>query len=78
MTAAQASIRFAPSNYFDGDQSIRSRSQIRVNYDQGQVTSLSKAGREPVCESTLMGYSGDSVINKYPYDPNNVFYEMAG
>ena len=74
MTAAQASIKFMPSNYFEGDQSIRSRSQVRVNHSGGKVSSLTKAGREPICESTLMGYAGDSVINKYPYDPTNVFY----
>ncbi|KAK8130921.1 membrane copper amine oxidase [Apiospora sp. TS-2023a] len=78
MTAAFAGIKFVPSNYFDGDQSIRSRSQVRVNYDKGKVSSLTKAGRDPICEATLMSYAGDSVINKYPYDPTNVFYEMAG
>ncbi|KAK6855368.1 membrane copper amine oxidase [Apiospora arundinis] len=74
MTAAQAGIKFMPSNYFDGDQSIRSRSQVRVNWSEGKVQSLTKAGREPICESTLMGYKGDGAINKYPYDPLNVFY----
>ncbi|KAK8069373.1 primary amine oxidase- lung isozyme [Apiospora phragmitis] len=78
MTAAQAGIKFVPSNYFDGDQSIRSRSQVRINYNTGKVSSLTKAGRDPICESTLMAYAGDSVINKYPYDPTNVFYDMAG
>ncbi|KAK8084653.1 Primary amine oxidase lung isozyme [Apiospora hydei] len=78
MTAARAGMKFVPSNYFDGDQSIRSRSQVRINYDKGKVSSLTKAGRDPICESTLMAYAGDSVINKYPYDPTNVFYEMDG
>lgn len=78
MTAAHAGIQLIPTNFFDGDQSVRSRSRARLNYDEGKVVDLVTGGvRAPVCEAALLAYHGDNVVRKYPYDPNNPYWQTG-
>jgi primary-amine oxidase len=64
-----------PSNYFDIDLSRRSRGNVRVNYKSGAVTAVENAGRAQVCESDLWNYLGDIAVRKFPFDPNNPYYD---
>lgn len=56
---------------------------MRINYDSGTVTSVDTFGQkdtnctldfEPV-EPDLYSYTGDVVIRKFPFDPNEPYYE---
>ncbi|ETS83998.1 hypothetical protein PFICI_05874 [Pestalotiopsis fici W106-1] len=82
-TTAHAGVQFMPSNYFDIDQSRRTVNAVRVNYENGTATDVETFGQKdqscsvdftPV-EYDLWGYKGDVVVRKFPYDPNNPYYE---
>ncbi|KAK4494552.1 hypothetical protein PRZ48_013908 [Zasmidium cellare] len=87
-TTAHSAVHFMPLNYFDeGDVSRRTRNMVRVNYDGGEVSAVETFGQgEAVCsvdlgaegekmERELWGYTGDVVIRKFPYDPNDPYFE---
>ena len=81
MTAAQAGVKFVPTNYFDYDPSRRSKSQVRVDFGQGargDKSTVKAQGRAPVCESDLGAYKGEVGVSKYPYDPNHPFFGFGG
>jgi len=74
-----------PSNYFAMDQSRQTVNMVRIDYDNGTTTLVETYGQknaEATCalnfepaEPDLYGYVGDVVIRKFPYDPNNPYYE---
>lgn len=78
-TTAQSAVHFMPVNYNMGDVSRRTRSQVRINYDGGNVSQVETFGQaQPSCgvdmaqesaelEEKLWGYTGDVVIRKFPY-----------
>ena len=79
MTTAHAGVKFVPANYFDGDQSRRSMSQVRISYADGKVLDVDTAGRpEQLCLSDLWSYQGDVLVRKFPYAPEAPFYERGG
>lgn len=91
MTTAHAGVQFMPSNYFEGDESRKTVNQVRINYSDGKATEVETFGQktkaedykgtcklvfEPV-EADLWGYTGDIVVRKFPYDPNNPFFQTG-
>lgn len=82
-TTAHAGVQFMPSNYFDVDQSRRTVNAVRINYSNGTATDVETFGQQDdTCavgftpaEYDLWSYQGDVVVRKFPYDPNNPYYE---
>ncbi|OIW28159.1 membrane copper amine oxidase [Coniochaeta ligniaria NRRL 30616] len=83
-TTAHSGIQFMPSNYFSMDQSRQTVNMVRIDYDNGTTTLVDTFGQkndeacaldfEPA-EPDLYSYTGDVVIRKFPYDPNNPYFE---
>jgi primary-amine oxidase len=81
-TSAQSGISIQPQNYLLGDASRATRQQVRVAYDSGNVT-VKNFGAEPPSgvynlsqnSPHLTKYTGDVVVRKFPYDPDNWYYE---
>jgi primary-amine oxidase len=47
-TAAHSAMRFEPLNYLEGDPSIASNQQVRINYNEdGSVQSEEQFGKKP-------------------------------
>jgi primary-amine oxidase len=45
-SAAHSAMRFEPLNYLEGDPSVASNQQVRVNYDEeGSVESVEEFGK---------------------------------
>lgn len=73
-----------PSNFFSMDQSRQTVNMVRIEYDNGTTSLVETFGQkddtacaldfEPA-EPDLYGYTGDVVIRKFPYDPNNPYYD---
>lgn len=84
-TTAHSGVQFMPSNYFAIDQSRKTVNQVRINYSNGTTTAVNTFGQKQafgLCgpdytaqEADLWGYTGDVVVRKFPYDPNNPYYE---
>lgn len=88
MTTAHSGIQFMPSNYFKGDISRRTVQQVRIDYGDGEAANVTRFGqfdasaKDATCKldytpvaDTLVDYKGDIVTRKFPYDPNNPFYQ---
>lgn len=82
-TTAHTGVQFMPSNYFDMDQSRNTVNQVRINYADGAAADVQTFGQKadscgidftPV-EFDLWQYKGDVVVRKFPYDPNDPYYE---
>ncbi|KAL5604892.1 hypothetical protein BROUX41_001777 [Berkeleyomyces rouxiae] len=82
-TTAHSGIQFMPSNYFLVDQSRRTNNMIRIQYGNGTAAKVVDFGQkaenctldyEPATVD-LWQYKGDVVVRKFPYDPNNPYYE---
>jgi len=76
-STAHAGLRLVPSNYFEGDTSRRSRNTVRIDYGRGAVLAVEKSDRAQVCEADFWNYRGDLSVRKYPFDPNNPYYETG-
>ncbi|PYI16855.1 putative membrane copper amine oxidase [Aspergillus violaceofuscus CBS 115571] len=83
-TTAHSGVQFTPLNYLLGDPSRQTVNMVRVNYANGSATEVKTFGQaEEVCAVQLTGieeelwrYQGDVVVRKFPYDPNDPYYEM--
>ena len=84
MTTAHAGIQFMPSNYFTGDESRRTVNQVRINFGEtGTADSVEIFNQDDdVCALTydpvhdsLWDYKSDVIVRKFPYDPNNPFFD---
>lgn len=85
-TTAHSGITFSPLNYFDMDQSRQTVNMVKINYGGGETSEVDTFGQktsdgrcgsltyEPVPDG-LENYKGDVVVRKFPYDPNDPFYE---
>ncbi|KAL5003358.1 copper amine oxidase [Aspergillus recurvatus] len=82
-TTAHSSVAFTPLNYLPGDPSRETVNMVRVDYSDGAATAVRTFGQsnetcslvlEPV-EDELWSYQGDVVVRKFPFDPNDPFYE---
>jgi primary-amine oxidase len=85
-TTAHAGVQFMPSNYFDTDQSRQTVNMVRISYGNGTAAEVQTFGQRadagelnftPI-ENDLWEYKGDVVVRKFPYDPNDPFYETDG
>ncbi|KAF7520045.1 hypothetical protein G7054_g12903 [Neopestalotiopsis clavispora] len=85
-TVAHAGAIFSPSNYFNTDQSRQTVNQVRINYADGAAAEVQTFGQKddsfeldftPV-ENDLWQYKGDVVVRKFPFDPNNPYFETDG
>ncbi|KAK0820778.1 hypothetical protein LTR75_001364 [Friedmanniomyces endolithicus] len=82
-TTAHSGVHFMPLNYYAGDISRQTVNMIRINYDNGTVSEVETFGQqEALCEVDLakeefdpFSYTGDVVIRKFPYDPNDPYFE---
>jgi primary-amine oxidase len=82
-TTAHAGVQFMPSNYFDMDQSRQTVNMVRIQYSNGSAAEVNTFGqKDDTCElnfvpaeADLWEYKGDVVVRKFPYDPNNPYYE---
>ncbi|KAB8209259.1 hypothetical protein BDV34DRAFT_188801 [Aspergillus parasiticus] len=85
-TTAHSRVQFTPLNYLAGDPSRQTVNMVRVNYANGSATAVKTFGQaEEVCtvpitgiEEELWRYQGDVVVRKFPYNPNDPYYEMEG
>ncbi|KAI9375379.1 copper amine oxidase [Aspergillus egyptiacus] len=82
-TTAHSGVQFMPLNYLLGDPSRNSVNMVRVNYYNGSATEVETFGQSnetcgvrlsPI-EDELWSYQGDVIVRKFPYDPNDPFYE---
>lgn len=88
-TTAHSGIQFMPLNYFDADTGKQTVNMVRINYGGGNISQVESFGQKqgdatcgaldytPV-EQNLESYKGDVVIRKFPYDPNDPYYETTG
>ncbi|KAL4785483.1 copper amine oxidase [Aspergillus varians] len=84
-TTAHSGIQFSPLNYLLGDPSRQTVNMVRVNYSNGSATAVETFGQSnetcgvelsPI-EGQLWGYQGDVIVRKFPYNPNDPFYETG-
>ncbi len=73
-----------PLNYLKASPGKEPVNRVRVNYGGGNTSQVVSFGQgEPSCEvldveslvPDLSSYLGDSVVRKFPYDPNDPYYE---
>ncbi|RMZ11590.1 hypothetical protein D0860_03316 [Hortaea werneckii] len=82
-TTAHSGIQFMPLNYFDTDISKQTVNMVRINYNDGNVSKVKTFGQEEATcsvdlseqEPDLYDYQGDVVIRKFPYNPNDPYFE---
>ncbi|KAI9729144.1 MAG: hypothetical protein M1834_007051 [Cirrosporium novae-zelandiae] len=82
-TTAHSGLQIMPLNYLLGDPSRETVNQVRINYNDGNVSKVIEFGQEKLTcefdfgatEPDLYDYKGDVVIRKFPYDPNDPYYE---
>ena len=82
-TTAHSGIQFFPTNYLLGDPSRETVNMVRINYANGTVTEVDTfSQKDNSCavdftpaEIDLWSYHGDVVVRKFPYDPNDPYYE---
>lgn len=83
-TTAHSGLQILPLNYLAGDPSRETVNMVRVDYSGGpNVTTVETFGQLlPTCavdlaeyEPDLHSYTGDVVIRKFPFDPNDPYLE---
>lgn len=82
-TTAHSSVQFMPLNYYESDISRETRQMVRANYHDGKTGVIKTFGaEEQTCAvqvggvvEALEGYIGDVVVRKWPYDPNDPYFE---
>ncbi|KAJ5745952.1 membrane copper amine oxidase [Penicillium odoratum] len=82
-TTAHSGVQFMPLNYLLGDPSRETVNMVRVVYDDGNVSAVHTFGQhDDQCtldftpaESSLWDYVGDVVVRKFPYDPNDPYFD---
>ncbi len=82
-TVAHSGVQFLPSNYYSLDQSRRTVNMVRIDYHNGNVSEVDTFGqKDDTCtldfepaEPDLYSYKGDVVVRKFPYDPDEWYYE---
>ncbi|KAF2146772.1 uncharacterized protein K452DRAFT_323862 [Aplosporella prunicola CBS 121167] len=82
-TTAHSGLQIMPLNYLSGDPSRETVNMVRIDYKNGSVSAVDTFGQaQMTCnadiatfEPDLYSYKGDVVIRKFPYDPNNPYYE---
>lgn len=85
-TTAHSGLLFMPTNYFDVGVNIQTTQMVKVEYGGGKISNVTTFKQQsetcplnykPV-EFNLADYKGDVVVRKFPYSPNDPFYETLG
>lgn len=86
-STAHSSVMLSPLNYLPGDPSRQTVNMVRLNYGGGNASQVMMFGQQVLnaeCdisvaaqEADLSQYKGDVVIRKFPYDPNDPWYETG-
>lgn len=82
-TTAHSGVQFMPLNYLLGDPSRETVNQVRIDYNDGNVSAVKTFGqKDQTCaydleptEPDLWDYKGDVVVRKFPFDPNDPYYK---
>lgn len=83
-TAAHSAIMLTPVNYLAQSAHRETVNMVRIDYGGGNASVLTTFGEGvPSCgivdvsalQDGLMGYLGDEVVRKFPYDPNDPYFE---
>jgi primary-amine oxidase len=83
-TTAHSGLQIMPLNYLEGSPVNQSVNMVRVDYASGNINQVVTFRQEvPSCvisdvEDLVPGlstYLEDSVVRKFPYDPNDPYYE---
>ena len=80
-TTAHSGIQIAPVNYYEGDITRQTRQMVKIEYGEGKAADVKTFGAEQtqcmaqVAKPSLMDYVGDVVVRKFPYDPNDPYFE---
>jgi primary-amine oxidase len=83
-TTAHSGIQIMPLNYLLNSPVKESVNMVRVNYGDGASSQVTNFGQgSPSCGipdlaalvPDLADYLGDTVVRKFPYDPNDPYYE---
>lgn len=83
-TTAHSGLQIMPLNYLDGSPVKDTVNMVRVDYGDGNLSTVVSFGQgSPECGVVdleelvpdLTSYLGDSVVRKFPYDPNDPYYE---
>ncbi|KAJ9662521.1 hypothetical protein H2201_006009 [Coniosporium apollinis] len=75
-TTSHNGVQIMPLNYLEGDPSMESVQQVKIEYKAGEVGEVETYGQpESSCQAEWWGYKGDSVVRKFPYAPGEVYYE---
>jgi primary-amine oxidase len=85
-TTAHSGVHFTPVNYHEGNPSVETVNMVRISYKNGTTSSVKAfASSNTTCEVDykplhvdLWKYTGDVVVRKYPYDPQNPYYFTTG
>ncbi|KAK6910889.1 hypothetical protein I203_104924 [Kwoniella mangroviensis CBS 8507] len=80
-STAQSGMVLTPHNYLLSDPSRQTSQQIRIDYDEGDVTDVYTFGSEQAFGEIDLSqvswdpytYAGDVAVRKFPYDPQNPF-----
>lgn len=84
-TTAHSSLMFSPVNYLLGNPAQSTVNMVRVDYKDGVTSHVETFGQKndtcklkytPI-DADLWSYTGDVVVRKFPFDPNNPFYETG-
>jgi primary-amine oxidase len=75
-----------PSNYFEVSPNVETVNMVRINYSDGKTTDVVTFGSfDDTCELSyeptfpdFWEYKGDVVVRKFPYNPNDPYYEATG
>lgn len=84
-TTAHSGVQFMPLNYYDTDISHETVNMVRINYKDGNVSSVKTFGQQQaVCsvdlakqDPDLYSYKGDVVIRKFPYGKRKRMIRVA-
>lgn len=85
-TTAHSGFQLMPSNYFEIDQSRNTVNMVRIEYEDGVTTGVETFGSQQASDTCaisytptevdLWDYKGDVVVRKFPYSPNDFYYEV--
>lgn len=86
-STAHSAVMLTPVNYLLGDPSRQTVNMVRLNYGGGNLSQVEMFGQQVLSaecdisvaaqEADLSEYKGDVVIRKFPYDPNDPWYETG-
>ncbi|KAH7144289.1 copper amine oxidase [Dactylonectria estremocensis] len=82
-TTAHSGVQFVPTNYFNIGANVETVNMVRISYQNGVTTDVVTFGAyDGTCDLDyepafvdLGEYRGDVVIRKFPYSPDDLYYQ---